>query len=132
MPNPTISPAILLSPVETGYVAYDPVGDRLHQLNPVAALLAEIAVGTAPRSLAIAPNGRVWVTNKLAGTVSVIDPATLGVVQILTLPFASQPFGVLTETEGANGETLVRERTGNRSLVLFARLISGLLEPTDK
>jgi quercetin 2,3-dioxygenase len=33
---------------------------------------------------------------------------------------ASQPFGVLTEKEGADGgELLVRERTGNRSLVLF-------------
>jgi redox-sensitive bicupin YhaK (pirin superfamily) len=32
---------------------------------------------------------------------------------------ASQPFGVLTEKETAAGETLVRERTGNRSLVLF-------------
>jgi redox-sensitive bicupin YhaK (pirin superfamily) len=32
---------------------------------------------------------------------------------------ASQPFGVLTEKETANGETVVRERTGNRSLVLF-------------
>jgi quercetin 2,3-dioxygenase len=30
---------------------------------------------------------------------------------------ASKPFGVLTETE--TGDTLVRERTGNRSLVLF-------------
>jgi redox-sensitive bicupin YhaK (pirin superfamily) len=34
---------------------------------------------------------------------------------------ASQPFGVLTEKEGSDGETLVRERTGNRSLVLFDR-----------
>jgi quercetin 2,3-dioxygenase len=32
---------------------------------------------------------------------------------------ASQPFGVLTEKEGEAGETLIRERTGNRSLVLF-------------
>jgi quercetin 2,3-dioxygenase len=32
---------------------------------------------------------------------------------------ASQPFGVLTEKEGEGGETLIRERTGNRSLVLF-------------
>lgn len=32
---------------------------------------------------------------------------------------ASAPRGVLTEREGANGETLLRERTGNRSLVLF-------------
>jgi redox-sensitive bicupin YhaK (pirin superfamily) len=33
---------------------------------------------------------------------------------------ASQPFGVLTEKDGGNGaETLIRESTGNRSLVLF-------------
>jgi redox-sensitive bicupin YhaK (pirin superfamily) len=32
---------------------------------------------------------------------------------------ASKPFGVLTEKDDGNGETLVREQTGNRSLVLF-------------
>jgi quercetin 2,3-dioxygenase len=32
---------------------------------------------------------------------------------------ASKPFGVLTEKDDGNGEALVRERTGNRSLVLF-------------
>jgi len=32
---------------------------------------------------------------------------------------ASQPFGVLTEKETPAGETLVREQTGNRSLVVF-------------
>jgi redox-sensitive bicupin YhaK (pirin superfamily) len=36
-----------------------------------------------------------------------------------TFAGASQPFGVLTEKETAAGETLGRERTGNRSLVLF-------------
>ena len=32
---------------------------------------------------------------------------------------ASQPFGVLTEKEGGDGEILVRENVGNRSLVVF-------------
>jgi quercetin 2,3-dioxygenase len=36
-----------------------------------------------------------------------------------TFSGASQPFGVLTEKDGAAGETLVRERVGNRSLVVF-------------
>jgi redox-sensitive bicupin YhaK (pirin superfamily) len=36
-----------------------------------------------------------------------------------TFSDASSPLGVLTETETATGETIVRERTGNRSLVLF-------------
>jgi hypothetical protein len=36
-----------------------------------------------------------------------------------TFGSASAPFGVLTERAGNGGETLIRERTGNRSLVLF-------------
>ena len=36
-----------------------------------------------------------------------------------TFSGASQPFGVLTEKETPSGETLIRERAGNRSLVLF-------------
>ena len=46
MSNPKVHPAILLSPVENGYVAYDPVRDELHQLNPVAALLTELCDGS--------------------------------------------------------------------------------------
>ena len=45
MANLIINPVILLSPVEGGYVAYDPVLDRLHQLNPLAALLTELCDG---------------------------------------------------------------------------------------
>jgi YVTN family beta-propeller protein len=58
------------------------------------AKLGEIAVGAGPRTLAIAPNGSVWVTNKHAATISVIDPSTLTVSQTLVLPYASQPFGI--------------------------------------
>jgi hypothetical protein len=36
-----------------------------------------------------------------------------------TFQSASQPFGVLTEKQTDSGESLVRERTGNRSLVVF-------------
>jgi predicted TPR repeat methyltransferase len=65
MPNPTINPAVLLSPVENGYVAYDPISDRLHHLNPGAALLAELCDGRRSaediRSLAgpLMPEGKV-------------------------------------------------------------------------
>ena len=65
MPNPKIHPAILLSPVEGGYVAYDPALDRLHQLNPVAALLTELCDGSRSvddiRELAdpLVPEGKV-------------------------------------------------------------------------
>ena len=36
-----------------------------------------------------------------------------------TFSDASQPFGVLSEKDTAQGEALIRERTGNRSLVVF-------------
>lgn len=59
-----------------------------------SAKLAEITVGTAPRTLAIAPNGEVWVTNKSSASISVISPTTLAVTRTIALPFASQPFGI--------------------------------------
>jgi predicted TPR repeat methyltransferase len=65
MANPRINPVILLSPVEGGYVAYDPVLDRLHQLNPAAALLTELCDGNRSdeeiRELAgpLMPEGKV-------------------------------------------------------------------------
>ncbi len=58
------------------------------------AKVTEINVGTGPRTIAVAPSGRLWVTNKFSSTISLIDPASLAVVQTLTLPFASQPFGI--------------------------------------
>ena len=38
-----------------------------------------------------------------------------------TFSSSSQPFGVLTEKAVDGNETLIRERTGNRSLVVFDR-----------
>src|SRR5579862_3346231 len=46
MQNPALNPAILLAPAENGYVAYDPAADRLHELNPLAALIAELCDGS--------------------------------------------------------------------------------------
>ena len=57
--------------------------------------IKEIAVGDSPRTLAIAPDGRIWVTNKRGSSISVISPSTLAVEQTIDLPYASQPFGVV-------------------------------------
>ena len=48
-PNPRLNPVLLISPVEDGYVAYDPQRDWLHTLNPIAALLAELSDGSRTR-----------------------------------------------------------------------------------
>lgn len=45
-PNPCLNPALRLSPVEGGYLAFDAENDRLHQLNGTAALIAELCDGS--------------------------------------------------------------------------------------
>lgn len=46
MPNIAVNPSVLVAPTDEGYVAYDPVADRLHQLNPFASLLLELCDGS--------------------------------------------------------------------------------------
>lgn len=63
--------------------------------------LAEFAVGEAPRAIAISPAGEVWVANKLAATISVINPANYSIKRTIGLPRASQPFGVAFAPTGS-------------------------------
>src|SRR6185503_19488792 len=63
--------------------------------------LAEITVGTAPRALAILPGGEVWVTNKQAASVSVINSGSLSVVRTIALPPGSQPYGIAATPSGS-------------------------------
>ena len=57
--------------------------------------LAEIRVQEAPHALAIAPDGHIWVTNKDSASISVIDPEMMAVIQLISLPHASQPHGIV-------------------------------------
>jgi len=59
------------------------------------ARLAEIAVGAAPRAVAIAPDGRIWVVSNKGASVNIVSPSSLAVVQTVTLPRVSQPFGIV-------------------------------------
>jgi predicted TPR repeat methyltransferase len=45
MANPVVNPAVGLSPVEGGYLAYDSAADHLHELNATGALIAELCDG---------------------------------------------------------------------------------------
>jgi YVTN family beta-propeller protein len=59
-----------------------------------------VAVGTAPRSIALAPGGEVWVTNRDGASISVIDPVGLTELRKISLPFASQPYGLIAGPTG--------------------------------
>lgn len=75
------------------------------------ARLAEVPTGASPRSVAIGPDGRVWVVNMAAATISVIDPVSLQVVQTVALPRASRPHGLVFAPDGSAGYVAL-EATG--------------------
>jgi YVTN family beta-propeller protein len=62
--------------------------------------VAEITVGSAPRTIARAPNGEIWVVNRDSASISVINASTLAVARTTALPRASQPYAVLFAPNG--------------------------------
>ena len=64
--------------------------------------LAEIAVGSTPQSLAIAPDGQIWVVNQGSNTITIINPNTLQVNTTVNLPVASQPYGIAFDPSGTH------------------------------
>jgi YVTN family beta-propeller protein len=93
--------------------AVNPDNDTVSVFDAVTrAKLAEIAVGAAPRTLALTPSGgAMWVVNKRAATISVISTSTLAVTQTLALPRASSPYGVAM-ARNANAALVALEGTG--------------------
>jgi YVTN family beta-propeller protein len=64
------------------------------------ARVAEIATGSAPRTLALAPDGSVWVVNRDGASISIINAGTLAVTRTVALPRASQPYGIVFASAG--------------------------------
>jgi YVTN family beta-propeller protein len=90
----------------------NPDADTVAAIDAVTrAKLAEIPVGTSPRTLAVAPDGRIWVACATAGTVSILNPNTFAVAQTLTLPRGSRPFGIVFDPQGS-AAWLTLEQTG--------------------
>ena len=72
--------------------------------------LAEIAVGSRPKTVALGPNGRAWVVNRGSASISLINVTSLAVEQSIALPLGSQPFGIVVGSDGYAYVTL--EATG--------------------
>jgi large repetitive protein len=110
-------PATANAPSVSSAIIYEqntnPSLDRVWNVNPdndtvtvfnssLSTKLAEIAVGETPQSLAIAPDGQIWVVNQHSGNISVINPNTLQVSLTVPLPAASQPYGLVFDPAGTH------------------------------
>ncbi len=106
--------AVLTStrPASSSSIAFEDLAtgnDRIWCVNPdnnsvsgfdavTLTRIAEINVGTSPRALAFAPNGRLWVVNTESGTISIINTSTFAVASTVTLARGSRPFGLVFHT----------------------------------
>ena len=103
---PVASSALILEPRSGAnprlWVA-NPDSDTVSVFDAVTrAKLAEIAVGTSPRTLALSPGGSVWVANKASATISVISTGSLAVTNTIALARGSQPHGIVYASRSAS------------------------------
>lgn len=90
----------------------NPDSDTVAVLDAVTrAKLTEIPVAASPRTIAVAPDGRIWVACAKGGAVSILSPSSLTVVQSLALPRGSRPFGIAFDPAGS-AAWLTLEATG--------------------
>ncbi len=92
-------------PSHSGTIVFDRARQRVWNVNPDSGSvtvidsqallrLREIPVGKAPGSLALSPDGSVWVTNSLSDEVVVLDGDSGDVQARIPLAYASQPHSI--------------------------------------
>jgi len=80
----------------------NPDSDTISAIDPVAlAKLWERPAGIQPRTIAVAPDGLLWVANQDDATVTVHSPSAGELLRTIELPFASQPYGVAVAPDGS-------------------------------
>jgi DNA-binding beta-propeller fold protein YncE/cytochrome c peroxidase len=98
-PGPSASSTIVYS---NGRVfSVHPDNDVVAALDAASlSKLWEAPVGRHPRTLAVAPDGRLWIANQDDSTISVVSPADGALQRTIALPFASQPYGIAFAPDG--------------------------------
>ena len=97
-------------------------------------LVWEAPVGPAPRAVALAPDGSLWVTSQDSASIAILDADSGRLLRSLALPYASRPYGLAFASTGdayvtlqATGELArIRPATGAVARAAVGRLPAGL------
>ena len=98
-------------PTSSSSIVYDAGRNRVYSVNQdndtVTSIdartlqkIAELAVYRRPESLALTPDGKLWVVHQDDYAVAVVDPDRFVVERGFRLPYASQPVGVAMSPAG--------------------------------
>jgi len=102
--QPTRSSTIAVATSARRVWSINPDNDTVTVLNAdTSAVVAEVAVGKRPTSVAIDGAGQAWVTCRGDDTIWVLDATTGSVRRTLPAPRGSAPVAVVFEPAGANG-----------------------------
>ena len=107
----TDSDAAGARPTQASTIVVDEARGRVWSVNPdhdsVTAIdvrrlvkLFEARTGDHPRTLAIAPDGTVWVVNQDDASLSILDGDTGRTRKRVALPYASRPYGIAFNPRG--------------------------------
>ncbi|MXY16082.1 MAG: PKD domain-containing protein [Acidobacteria bacterium] len=99
---PATSGTVIVTADQTTVWAVNPDADTVTAVGTGAMAKAfERPVGSAPRTLAAAPDGTIWVVNEGSYNISVLDSRTGAVIDTIGLPYASMPYGIAFAPDGS-------------------------------
>jgi DNA-binding beta-propeller fold protein YncE/cytochrome c peroxidase len=107
-PFPTASSQLARHPGTGRIYVVNPDHDSVTVISPTLEREATITLPTTagapvdPRSVAVAADGRVWVTGFKSDRLYRLDPANQHSVQTIVLPYGSAPFGIAMSPDGTS------------------------------
>lgn len=99
-------------PTKSSPIVLDAARKRVWTVNPDADTVAainvdtltkelEIPAGHHPRTLAVAPDGTIWVASEDDASVRLLDGVSGALAGVISMPYASRPFGVAFAPDGS-------------------------------
>jgi YVTN family beta-propeller protein len=106
---PSNSSTIVIAP-QTGYVCcVNADNDTVTVVDPMTQqVVFEVPAGDHPRTLAVAPDGTLWVAAQDDATVRILDGTTGTLLATLSLPMGSSPYGIAISPDGTAAYVTLR------------------------